>query len=294
VSWPAAEVLVDAALVRELLHAQYPELADLPCVPIGEGFDNSLWRVGDELVARLPRREIAVPLIANETRWLPELAGAVTLRTPLPLLPGSPSALFEWPWLIASWIAGSPGDTVDDRASGAVALATFLREVHRPAPLGAPHNPYRGVDLGERASTFSARIERLSDLVDVDSATRAFHCGVAASPWTDPALWLHGDLHPGNTVYQDRELVGVVDFGDLCAGDPACDLAGALMSFPYHALDEFFQTYGQCDEDTLARTVGWAALFGVFMVELGRSDRSTYSAVGDLALANAARMATTL
>jgi aminoglycoside phosphotransferase (APT) family kinase protein len=292
-SWPAAEVAIDADLVRDLLRIQFPSLAQLSCVNVDEGFDNSLWRLGDDLVARLPRRAVAAALIEKELRWLPELAREVSLRTPLPLLAGAPSERFAWPWLIASWVEGSPGDTTDvaTRAHSTSALATFLREIHRPAPEDAPRNPFRGVDLAERASVFETRLNENADLIDVTSAARVFDVGLAATRWGGPAQWLHGDLHPGNSLYLGGRLVGVVDFGDLCAGDPACDLAGALMSLPFSSLDEFFSAYGNCDQATLARTMGWAALFGVFMVSLGRTDRPRYGPVGHLALANAARFA---
>jgi aminoglycoside phosphotransferase (APT) family kinase protein len=292
-SWPAAEVAIDAELVRDLLRAQFPALANRTCVNVDEGFDNSLWRLGDDLVARLPRRATAVALIENERRWLPELAGEVTLHTPLPLRWGAPSGRFAWPWLIASWLEGTPGDRIDvaTRSRSAAALATFLRQVHRRAPEDAPRNPFRGVDLEERASVFDTRLHENADLIDAASAARAFEIGASAPRWTEPPLWLHGDLHPGNTLYRDGELVGVVDFGDLCAGDPACDLGGAVMSLSWSSLEEFFSVYGLIDDATLARTIGWSALFGVLMVSLGRSDRASYGPVGELALANAARLA---
>lgn len=288
-SWPAAEVVIDAELVRDLVRTQFPALAERPCVNVDEGFDNSLWRLGDDLVARLPRRAVAVALIENELRWLPELAGDVSLRTPLPLLAGVPSERFGWPWLIATWVEGTPGDHTSDaiRAHSATALARFLRHVHRAAPEDAPRNPFRGVDLAERATVFDARLLENADLVDAKSVARTFDVGLAASPWAGTPQWLHGDLHPGNTLYRDGRLAGVIDFGDLCAGDPACDLAGALMSLPFSTLDEFFAAYGPADEAMLARTIGWATLFGVLMVSLGRSGRPSYGTVGRLALANA-------
>jgi aminoglycoside phosphotransferase (APT) family kinase protein len=291
-SWPDAEVAIDADLVRDLVRAQFPDLAERPCVEVDEGFDNSLWRLGDDLVARLPRRSVAVSLIEKELRWLPELAGDVSLNTPLPLLAGAPSEQFAWPWLVATWVEGTPGDVVDvaTRAHSAFAFATFLREIHRAAPDDAPRNPFRGVALEERATVFHTRLRDNADLVDAASAAQMFDAGVEAARWRGPPLWLHGDLHPGNTLYRDGRLVGVVDFGDLCAGDPACDLAGALLSLPFSALDEFFSVYGTCDEATVARTIGWATLFGVFFVSLGRTERPRYGPVGQLALANAARL----
>jgi aminoglycoside phosphotransferase (APT) family kinase protein len=292
-SWPGAEIDIDAALVRSLLRSQYPDLADLSFVKVGEGFDNSLWRLGDELVLRIPRREVAALLIENELRWLPELAGHASLATPLPLKGGAASDLFPWPWLIARWIDGVAGDETapDVRGRSASAMATFLREIHVEAPDGAPHNPFRGVALVDREPTLLLRLRELGNTVD-EEAVRSLWTSVRDAPqWSQSKRWIHGDFHPGNTLYRGGALVGVVDFGDLCAGDPATDLAGGLMSLPYEALGEFFDTYESCDDATLRRTIGWAVLLGVLFVSLGISDRPSYRNVGELALSNAAQLA---
>ena len=295
-TWPAAEVVIDEGLVRSLIESQYPQFAHLPCFLVGEGFDNALWRLGRDLVVRIPRREIAVELIEHELRWLPTVAGHVTLQTPLPHLAGHATKRFAWPWLIARWIDGIPGDEVSlgDRGSPAVALATFLREIHVTAPKDAPTNPFRGGPLEERSSTFETRVLDVSEVIDVP-ATRALwsHC-LSAEPWNGAPLWLHGDLHPGNTLYRDHTLVGIVDFGDLCAGDPATDLASGLMTLPFEMLDEFFSAYGPLDGATMWRTVGWATHFGVLMASLGLLSRPSYLAVGQLSLDNARRLASTL
>ena len=55
---PEAEVDVDADLVRELLREQHPDLAPLPCAEVAFGWDNVIFRLGDELCVHLPRRQI--------------------------------------------------------------------------------------------------------------------------------------------------------------------------------------------------------------------------------------------
>ncbi|MFY9782441.1 MAG: aminoglycoside phosphotransferase family protein [Acidimicrobiales bacterium] len=292
-TWPAAEVSIDESLVRDLLRAQYPELAEMECYQVAEGFDNALWRLGEELVVRVPRRAMAVALIENELRWLPEVARNVTLRTPLPLLRGVPSERFAWPWLIATWVDGVPGDEIslDTVTPPTSELAGFMRKLHTEAPPAAPKNPYRGVALSERSAMFGTRVQGLDDVLDVATAKRLWSTCLDAPVWDGAPRWLHGDLHPGNLLYGDRELVGVVDFGDLCAGDPATDLAGALMSLPFDALEEFFDAYGVTDSAMLWRSIGWATLFGVFMTSLGVSDRPSYLAVGQRTLYNAERLA---
>jgi aminoglycoside phosphotransferase (APT) family kinase protein len=86
---------------------------------------------------------------------------------------------------------------------------------------------------------------------------------------------------------RDGALVGVIDFGDLCAGDPATDLAGGLLALPGESLDSFFHAYGDLDEATRRRTLGWAVHFGLMFLLLGESDEPTYGRIGRRALSNA-------
>ncbi|HVB52198.1 MAG TPA: aminoglycoside phosphotransferase family protein [Acidimicrobiales bacterium] len=293
--WPPAEVRIDAALVSSLLHAQFPDLANLNCYKVDEGFDNSLWRLGEELVVRIPRREIAAALIENELRWLPEIARHVSLATPLPLRAGVATDDFPWPWLIASWHNGEAGDEIDPKVRGRSAkeMAIFLRELHSEAPTDAPFNPFRSVSLVDRETSLYSRLYDLGDDVDFEFVEALWKRVRDTPRWDDPGHWLHGDFHPGNTLYRNGALVGVVDFGDVCAGDPAVDLAGGLLSLPYESLQEFFDAYEGCDEAMLRRTIGWAVLFGVMFLSLGRT-RTSYLSIGQLALANAKALATTL
>jgi aminoglycoside phosphotransferase (APT) family kinase protein len=296
VSWPHAETRVDEELVRYLLRTQFPAIAEQECWHIGEGFDNFLWRVGDHLVVRLPRREAAVTPMVNEINWLNVLAQRLSLRTPAPLFAGAPSDRFAWPWLIGRWINGEPGDEIDFEADAdaARAMGNFLRELHEDAPSEAPTNVWRGIPLAQRTDDFERRARDLEGEIDLNSLLDLWERACNAPTWDRAPRWLHGDFHPGNLVYQDGALVGVVDFGDLCAGDPATDLAGGLMSLPFEHLDVFFSTYGNLDEATMQRSVGWALLFGVMMVSLGLQERHSYLDVGRRALANASALSVTL
>src|SRR5215216_3227940 len=88
---PAAEVVIDAALVAELLAEQHPDLAHLPLRAVDAGWDNALFRLGDQLAVRLPRRAIAAPLIVHEQAWLPRLAEQLALPIPAPTRIGTPA-----------------------------------------------------------------------------------------------------------------------------------------------------------------------------------------------------------
>jgi len=69
----------------------------------------------------------------------------------------------------------------------------------------------------------------------------------------------------------------VIDFGDLCAGDPACDLAASWILLPDDAAERFHDTYRPpLNDATLRRARGWAvwrALGGILIGAAGRRGR---------------------
>src|SRR5574338_1221314 len=112
---PRAEIDIDAALVRALLEDQCTDLAALPLGDAGEGWDNRLFRLGDDLCVRIPRRAAAVPLIVREQRWLPILGPQLPLPVPQLRYAGRPGRGYPWPWSVTSWIDGRPAlDTIVD------------------------------------------------------------------------------------------------------------------------------------------------------------------------------------
>src|SRR5271169_5040717 len=104
---PPAEHDVTAALVAGLVADQHPDLAG-PVVAFAEGWDTSLWRLGEDLWVRLPRRAMAVAGLEAEQRWLPELAPVLPLRVPVPVRVGVPGRGFPWRWSIVPHLAGTP------------------------------------------------------------------------------------------------------------------------------------------------------------------------------------------
>jgi len=94
---------------------------------------------------------------------------------------------------------------------------------------------------------------------------------VAAPEWEGPRVWVHGDLHPANVVVTDGTLAGVVDFGDIFAGDPAWDLAAAWVLLPAGGASRFFDSYAQADEAAIRRARGLAAGKSLFLMLMGQN-----------------------
>jgi len=269
---PAAEVEVSADLVRRLLADQHPDLARLPVEFLANGWDNELYRVGDGLLARLPRRALGAQIITNEQRWLPGLAPRLPLPIPCPVRTGVPGCGYPYPWSVVPYLPGVPAAQASrlDPAPAAVAVGGFLGALHAPAPADAPANPFRGVPLAERAGSFAANLALLTGQAGQDRAgraavLRAWDAALAAPGWDGPPAWLHGDLHPANILVSDGQVSGVIDFGDITAGDPAADLSVAWMLLPPGSHASFWSAYaaaggagGRAGDALRARARGWA------------------------------------
>ena len=283
---PEPDYLVTEDVVRSLLGEQFPDLAELPISFAGEGFDNYLWRIGESLLMRIPRREIGVRLIKNEIEWLPRLAPRLPIEVPVALRVGEPSASYGHPWVITRWFDGEPADVAlfSDERTEARRLAEFLRALHVRAPADAPSNPFRCLDMATRTDTFEGEVAEINDPVREVALREVWQQAESSQPWKEPPLWIHGDLHPGNLVVRNGALRAVVDFGDSSAGDPAIDLAGAWMLFALDAVDDFLVSYQANDDDLVARALGWAALFGLFAFNIGNSNSSRAGDVGDRTL----------
>ena len=264
----------DQDLVRALLRDQHPDLADLELRDVEGGWDNQLWRLGDELAVRLPRTERAPALLRTEQTWLPVLAPRLPLPTPDPVRIGTPSSRFPHTWTIARWVHGEPADRSPiTRIDAAEVLAGFLRALHDRAPAEAPANPARGVPLACMHHGDDGPFDALADHPGIEDARELWQAALAAPDRQGPALWLHGDLHPANVVVRNGTLAGVIDFGELCAGDPATDLSAAWLLLPAGAAGRFFDAYGPVDDATMARARGWALLRAVGLIGIGRNGR---------------------
>jgi aminoglycoside phosphotransferase (APT) family kinase protein len=259
--------------IRALLQAQHPDLADGVLTLGARGWDNQLWRLGDDLAVRLPwHTDAADDLLLKEYAWVPILAPLLPLPVPVPQRLGQPTEQYPHPWIITTWVPGSPADRAPiTSGSAAVVLAKFLTALNQSAPEGAPEGRGRGGNLTQVAANVESQLDALPALVasvmveqnvavDVDVLRAIWWDSVAASLWEGPRMWLHGDLHPANVLTSDGNLCGVVDFGDLCAGDPALDLASCWILLPDTEAIHRFRAASELasDDSTWRRARGWA------------------------------------
>lgn len=277
----ADEARIEVSLVRRLLGAQFPRWADLPVTAIDSaGTSNAMFRLGEDMVVRLPRIEGAAGDVEKEHRWLPRLAPPLPVAVPVPLGKGVPAEGYPWPWSVYRWLEGDNPVVGRLAEPGALAgdLAEFVAALHRIDPADGPAS-YRGEPLAERDAATRRAIGDLDGIVDTGAATAAWEAALRAPAWEGPGVWVHADLQPGNLLLVRGRLGAVIDFGCLGLGEPAVDLIVAWYVLPAGARD-VFRAALDVDDATWVRGRGWA--LSIALMEL-RYYRDTNPVMADIA-----------
>ncbi len=267
------EQVATADQVARLVARQLPQWSHLKVTPVDAfGTDHCLFRIGEDLVARMPRAPWAVDQAESDARWLPVLGSHLPVDVPAPLALGEPGEGYPWPWSVVPWLPGSNPVAYDPaRAHLADELAGFVRALHGVDTTGGPRkvDGQRGAPLGDWDDAVRDAIVACGDRVDAAAVTRAWDDAVSAPAWSQQPVWIHGDLLCGNLLVDgstgsDR-LSAVIDFGALGVGDPAPDLQPAWCVLPPSARQDFRDVVDY-DDDTWRRGRGWAlgpALTGI-------------------------------
>ena len=249
----ADELDLDEPLVRRLVAEQFPRWAELPLRRVEpSGTVHAIFRLGDELSVRLPRRNGPTQPGGRELDWLPRLAPLLPVEIPRPVAQGWPSGEYPWFWAVHTWVEG---ETVPIEAIDAIQvardLAAFVGALQRVDPEGAP--PGRGIPLAVRAGGWSTGWSKF----DRDDVRAEWERALAAPPWDGPPVWHHGDLDARNWLVRDGRISGVIDWGAMGVGDPACDVMVAWKLHSAAARDAFREAL-PTDDATWARARGWA------------------------------------
>ena len=249
-------------LVSALIAQQFPQWSGRSITPVDPGgWDNRTFRLGEDMLVRLPSSAGYVAQVGKEQRWLPVLARMLPLPIPCPVAIGKPGNGYPWAWSVYGWLDGEPS-TSENIAGESFAqdLANFLHALYcidaTDAPAAGEHNFFRGGPVATYDSEVRHALSVLRGNIDTAIAMAVWEAALA-SKWELPGVWIHGDVAPSNLLVRDGRLVAVIDFGCSGVGDPACDLTIAWTLFS-GAGREAFRKAMAMDAATWARARGWA------------------------------------
>jgi aminoglycoside phosphotransferase (APT) family kinase protein len=253
----ADELDLGVPLVRGLLASQFPDWAELPLEAVlPRGTDHAIFRLGEGMSVRLPRRPGVERQSALEAEWLPRLAPHLPLAIPEPLAVGEPALGYPWRWAVHTWLPGEAAalERIGDPSRAALDLARLVHALWRVDPVGAPRAA-RGEPLATRAEPTRAWLATLDGVVDTGLVTALWEEALAVPVWAGPPRWVHGDLDGRNLLASGGRFSGLLDFGCTGVGDPACDVGVAWKLLSGEARDLFRAELG-VDEATWARARG--------------------------------------
>lgn len=252
-------------LAHKLIAEQFPEFVDLPIISVEkQGHDNRTYRLGNDMLIRMPTAESYALKVPKEQALLPQLAPHLTISIPVPIKMGAASQDYPYPFSIYKWLEGASINLldVDDNCLEKLAfdLARFLKELQSIDSVAGPtpgqHNWWRGDHVSVYDKGAREQIAKLSNVIDADKAIQLWR-KACKTQWNRPPVWIHGDIAIGNILLKEGKLSAIIDFGGMGLGDPACDLVIAWTFFKGNARNIFIQEM-VLDEDTWLRTKAWA------------------------------------
>ena len=252
-------------LARKLIAEQFPEYASLTIVDVEkQGHDNRTYRLGDQMLIRMPTAAAYALKVPKEQELLPKLAKCLSFSIPAPIKMGKPSTDYPYPFSIYKWLSGKSINllTLTDQEKEQLAfdLSKFLKELQAITDVEGPesgqHNWWRGDHVSVYDKGAREQIAELAEIIDARKAL-ALWDQACETKWDKKPIWIHGDFAIGNILMDGGKLSAVIDFGGAAVGDPACDLVIAWTYLSGKAR-EVFMSKMDMDADTWLRARAWA------------------------------------
>ena len=252
---------ITTELVKQLVRDQFPQWKELEIYPVtNSGHDNRTFHLGNTMTVRLPSGKEYAAQVQKENQWLPYLQEHLDYPISKPIAAGVPTHEYPFPWSINVWIDGETLLTCPhiDKKRFAKDLSAALEKLQAVDCYGGPeagrHNFYRGGDLKVYHQETVDALKNLECRLPVKLLHEIWDHSIA-EVYTGQNVWVHGDIAPGNLLLQNNQFYGIIDFGILGTGDPACDYAMAWTYFDSESRNIFLKGLS-CDMVNRAR--GWA------------------------------------
>lgn len=289
-----ADIDINEIVVKNILAAQFPDLIILSIKLIGEGWDNRVYLVNEKIVFRFPRRKVAVELIARENKLLPNLPSFADVVIPIPYFIGSPSETYPYEFQGYNLISGTSSYRANlsnnERNLSLPTLAKFLRQLHsidekHAILLGAESQVFDSSEMN-MDSVITVLQERVKTIIDTnifiinqDLFQEEINTVKNLKLDFSEKCLVHGDLDCRHLIFNDKELVGVIDWGDAGINHKAVDLSIIWLFYPMEQHAQFFEIYGEVDDASwqYARFLGLYGAFTLMLYGHDINDRALFS-----------------
>lgn len=248
-------------IVKKLIKEQFPKWEELEIRPVEKsGHDNRTFHLGDTMTVRLPSGKDYAAQVAKESQWLPYLQEYLDYPISKPIATGKPAEYYPFPWSINVWLNGETllEDKEVDKKILALELAKALKKLQAidcsKGPEGGLHNFYRGCDLKVWNESALEALHHLKETLPTNQLLDIWNRCIS-SIYQEKAVWVHGDIAPGNILCRNHHFYGLIDFGVLGKGDPACEYAMAWTYFDKVSRNIFLSGL---PDDMIDRAKGWA------------------------------------
>ncbi|GHO98042.1 hypothetical protein KSF_080900 [Reticulibacter mediterranei] len=183
-------------------------------------------------------------IAADEFKLLDRLHSA-GLLVPAPYYLDQSCEIFPIPYIVIEYIEGASVFALDAVPDLIPQLAAQLARIHELD--GSQQNfsflPQQEKIYADKLGTSPARLDDSLDEGRIRDVLEA----AGPLPQRNKSVLLHGDFWPGNILWRDGRLAGVIDWEDSRFGDPLGDLANSrletLWAFGRDAMQRFTQCY---------------------------------------------------
>jgi len=286
----ADEVPVSLPAARALISAQFPQYCDLPVSPLPGGTDHAIFRIGQDIAARFPRRleeaEACRLRLEAEARALAELAACCPVPSPEPLGLSRPGDGYPMYWTLQTFLPGEvatpAGLAHSDRFADDIArLIASLRQVDTKERHFDGRG--RGGGLTDHDAWIATCLENSRGLLDVTRLSALWE-RFRLLPPGGPDAMSHRDLIPGNLLVNGDRLAGVLDGGAFGPADPSLDLVACWHLFDAPRRARIRQSLGS-DALEWQRGAAWAFAQAIGLVWYYEASNPGMAALGRSTLA---------
>lgn len=228
----------------------------------GQGFDNFAFLVNEKYIFRFPKTDEANQLLNDENRVLPYLKDLISLQIPYILFQGSPTENYPYRFHGYEMVQGKSAYQValseKELKDSLPTLAHFLVKLHgikasHAQMLGAQHQLYDEITIQRVIESLRKRVRCIQKkrIVQLDDRfiLRSIEQSKNIRISHDKDCLVHGDLDIRHLLFQNKKLIGVIDWGDIGINHPVVDYAVVHLMFPKSMHHIFLEIYGFIEPD---------------------------------------------